>query len=122
MRSKDFLEFARRQWGDYSITPKERALRFLEEAIELAQAAGIDVLMANAVVCRVYQRPAGNVEREYNQAALLLEAYGEAAHGYSPSDGAAMEWDRIQDIPDAEWQRRHEAKRAQGILSEEDKP
>ena len=43
---------------------KERALRMLEEATELAQAAGISPVQAAAVAQRVYSRPAGNVQQE----------------------------------------------------------
>lgn len=43
---------------------RERAMRVLEEATELAQAAGVTPKEAAAVAARVWSRPAGDADQE----------------------------------------------------------
>jgi NTP pyrophosphatase (non-canonical NTP hydrolase) len=121
-RIEDFLAWAKRVFGPNSQTPKERALRFVEEAIELAQAAGIEEEMMDALVNRTYRRPKGDAYKEYCQASLLLEAYGQVSFLVSPEQAAGQEWQRVCTISDSEWERRHAAKFAQGILQPGDAP
>lgn len=120
-RARDFLVWAERMWGAFTITPRERAVRFAEEAVELAQAAGVPEELMTVLVKRTYARPKGDAYKEFCQASLLLEAYGEVAFAVAPNYAAAQEWARVQTIPEAEWKRRHEAKAGQGILQKDDK-
>lgn len=116
-RAFAFMNWAVKMWGIGTVALRERALRLAEEAIELAQAEGVDCALVEATVKRVYGRPAGNPAKEYNQVALLTEAYGEAKRYFDPATAAQIEWERIQAIPKEEWRRRHDAKRAAGIIS-----
>lgn len=116
-RALDFMQWAVKMWGMGTVRPSERALRLAEEAIELAQAEGVDCALVESTVKRIYQRPAGDPMQEYNQVALLTEAYGASKHYGNPAIAAQNEWERVQDIPKEEWRRRHDAKRAAGIVS-----
>ena len=57
---------------------EERALRFLEEAVELVQACGIQRDKALRVLEYVYDRPIGKASQEIGGAQLTLYALGEA--------------------------------------------
>jgi len=106
--------WAIKTFGDVAKDPHERTLRFLEEAIELAHAMGIEVDTTLAVVDRVYDREGGNISREVGQAQLTLELLGKAIE-VDPEDEATKEFFRIQAVPQEEWDRRHAAKKALGI-------
>lgn len=54
--------------------PQERAMRLLEEALELAQAAGLRKLQALALVEYVYGRPLGLVAQEVGGVMVTLAA------------------------------------------------
>lgn len=54
---------------------KERALRFLEEAMELAQAEGVDKAQAVKMTGRVFQGAPGDAKEEAKDAAFTLVAY-----------------------------------------------
>lgn len=113
-RPSDFLAWARLTFGPVAKVRGERLLRFVEEAIELAHADGMERTTLNAIADRVYSRPAGDVHKEIGQAQACLETYAENI-GVSADDLAEAEWQRVQCIPQAEWERRHAAKQAIGI-------
>jgi NTP pyrophosphatase (non-canonical NTP hydrolase) len=54
---------------------KHRVLRFLEEAIELAQAVGLEKEKAAKVLDVVYSRPAGTMSQELGGVALTLDIF-----------------------------------------------
>lgn len=109
------LAWAQEMFGDDVASDHiERATRALEEMLELAQAAGLPLLVAMKTICRVYQREPGLVPKEIGQAQLTLETLAQN-YGYSASDQADYELLRIQAIPKEEWQKRHAAKVALGI-------
>lgn len=89
-------------------------MRFIEEAVELVHATRLDRAVVEAIIARVYGRPAGDVEKEVGQAMLTLELLGEAV-GFPSDDAATREFARIRAIPKEEWERRHNAKVAIGI-------
>lgn len=89
-------------------------MRFVEEATELAHADGMERETLDAIVNRVYSRPPGEVRKEIGQAQATLEVYAEHI-GESADALAEIEWQRVQSIPQAEWERRHAAKQAIGI-------
>ena len=66
------------EWGcrcfgqDHMVTHNIRALRFVEEAIELAQACGVPEHKAAKVVRIVYSRPAGSVLQEIGGSMVTL--------------------------------------------------
>jgi NTP pyrophosphatase (non-canonical NTP hydrolase) len=115
-RPREFLVWATKTFGAVARDPRERALRFFEEAAELAQAAGLEQSLAVASVARVYSRPAGDLRKEVGQAAATLETFAENI-GLNASDEAQREWERVQSIPQEEWDRRHKAKVDLGLAN-----
>ena len=113
-RSTEALDWAVRTFGPIASNDVERALRFIEEAVELVHAVCVPRSIAEAMVNRVYSRPAGNLGMEIGQAMLTLELLGEAV-GVEASAAADREFKRIQAIPKEEWARRHKAKADAGI-------
>lgn len=116
-RSVAALKWAVETFGDIALNEHERAARFTEEAIELAQAVGLSSAFVNSVTERVYRRLSGDVTKEVGQAQLTLELLAEVLH-VRPDRCAEAEFERIQTIPQEEWTRRHQAKVALGIASE----
>lgn len=108
------LMWAEQTFGPIALNHEERALRFVEEAIELANALNVSHVALQAIVARVWNKSPGNVERELGQAQLTLELLSKAI-GISADDEAMKEFYRIQSVPKEEWARRHAAKVAIGI-------
>lgn len=116
LRPKKFLKWAADMFGPVALERPERLARFMEEAIELAHADGMDGLMLYKIIDRVYSRNRGEVGKEVGQAQACLETYAESI-GLSAAGEAQREWDRVQTIPKEEWTRRHAAKQAIGIAA-----
>jgi NTP pyrophosphatase (non-canonical NTP hydrolase) len=116
-RPAEFLAWAVKMFGPVAKLRSERMLRFVEEAIELAHAEGMERSTLDLVANRVYSCPPGNVGKEIGQAQACLETFAENI-GLSSTDEAEREWRRVQEIPQEEWTRRQSAKRALGIASE----
>lgn len=110
------LQWAVDMFGRIALDAKERALRFLEEGIELGHALFIPQETVEAIIKRVYGRERGDVRREIGQALMTLECLAKAIK-VDADDEATKEFYRIQAIPKAEWERRHAAKKAIGIAS-----
>jgi hypothetical protein len=113
-RPTEFLRWAVEMFGPIAKDKQERALRFIEEAIELAHAAGLPFSAVELVALRVYDRPPGEVDREIGQAQACLETMAENL-GLSADIEAEREFARVKTIPKEEWQRRHRAKVVVGI-------
>lgn len=110
----EFLQWAVGIFGPVAVDRQERALRFLEEAIEVAHVEGISEVALKAVAKRVYANPPGDVGREIGQASATLEMLA-ANIGYSASAEGAREFVRVQAISKDVWQKRHKAKVDLGI-------
>ncbi len=108
------LNWAVETFGPVALDPEERAMRFVEEAIELAHSLGLSSETLSAISQRVYGREAGKVPREMGQAQLTLELLSKAINVDLDAE-AMQEFYRIQSVPKAEWERRHAAKQALGI-------
>ncbi len=89
-------------------------MRFVEEALELAHADGMERATLAAIANRVYSRERGDINKEIGQAQACLETYAENL-GESADHLAQVEWERVQKIPRDEWEQRHAAKVAIGI-------
>jgi hypothetical protein len=100
--------------GPNSLNRRERAVRVLEEAIELAQAEGVPESVVGALTARVYSRPAGNPEDEVGGVAVTLLCWAYAT-GASVTDLATRTTERIEAIPVARMRERHAAKVALGL-------
>lgn len=115
-RAARHIEWAIEMFGDIALNPRERALRFAEEALELAQTIGVDPAQLHAIIDRVYARPPGDTLREVGQCVVTLESFAHVARIDADAE-AEREYARVQSIPKDEWQRRHRAKQAQGIIA-----
>lgn len=115
-RAGAFLQWALETFGDIALDPRERVLRFLEEAIELAQAARIDAQTILAIVDRVSARPLGDLPREIGQCLVTLELLARV-FGIDADQEATAELARVKAIPRSEWTRRHQAKVVLGIAA-----
>ncbi|WP_367154696.1 hypothetical protein [Methylomonas sp. HYX-M1] len=92
----------------------ERIRRFLEEALELAQAVGLDQDAAQNMVEYVYSRPTGHVNQEIGQVGVSLLALSEHLHINAEHEEFA-EFQRITSLPADHWQSRQNAKAGKGI-------
>lgn len=113
-RSTVALKWAVSIFGEGAEDGEERAMRFIEEAVELVNAVGLSASVVHAIVERIYTRQKGDRGREMGQAMLTLELLAEA-YGIDPSRCADVEFARIQAVPKEEWERRHKAKVEAGI-------
>ncbi len=77
---------------------KERAMRLLEEAIELAQSEGITQGQVNRQAAHVYARPTGEASQEAGGVAVCLLGWCAAA-GHRMLDVALTEIERIEAKP-----------------------
>jgi hypothetical protein len=111
------LQWAEETFGATAVDPQERALRFLEEALELSMCLGITPEQLQMIGARVYSRPKGDRWQEFGQVQFTLDLLGEV-FGIDPKQRADIEFGRVQAIPKGEWERRHKAKVALGIAKD----
>ena len=62
------LIWAEQTFGPIVLDAEERCLRFVEEAVELANAIGVNHITLQAIIARVWNRDRGDVARELGQA------------------------------------------------------
>lgn len=91
-------EWVRTRIGGNHITPKERAMRLLEEAVELAQAEGISLDLVAKQVAHVYDRPPGEPAQEAAGVAVALYGWC-AGRGERLTELALREIERIEAKP-----------------------
>jgi hypothetical protein len=122
-RPRAFLAWAIDTFGAIANLRSERLMRFVEEAIELAHAAGMTRQELNILADRTYSGERsdasarqGHVNKEIGQAQVTLEMYAESI-GESSEQLAQAEWERVQTIPLEEWHRRQNAKAGLGIAA-----
>lgn len=113
-RASHFMQWAQEMFGNIALSPHERTLRFIEEAIELAHAMGLDRNEVGAVTNRVYGRPPGDAVREAGQCLAVFECLMHVT-GIDADREATAELARVKAIPKEEWGKRHGAKVALGI-------
>lgn len=100
--------------GVAAMAPEERATRFLEEALEVAQAMGVKQEQATRLVAHVYAKEAGVMAQELGAAGITLAACAESVH-YLLYYQMDMEMDRIEHLPADRFQRRQMQNAAAGI-------
>ncbi len=113
-RQAAVLEWVRATFGQATLTGAERAMRVLEEAVELFQAEGLDVDRALAIVWHVYGRPRGEPAQEVGGLGVTLLAYC-GAKGISADGQEVREWERVQAIHPDHFRERHNLKADAGI-------
>lgn len=103
-------------FGSATLNTKERALRFIEEAIELAQAEGLSKEQTRSVLDHVYAKPPGSIESEVGGVGVTLLGYCEAK-GLSAEHEEVKEADRVSNIDPAYFRERHDKKAKAGIAA-----
>lgn len=93
---------------------RERAMRFLEEAIELCQAAGLTQGDIYSMARYTYGRPPGLLTQEAGGVAVTLYALCEVS-GFSLAQAEFDEVSRVMNISPDRFQARHVAKMEKGI-------
>jgi len=113
-RQAEVAAWVERVFGAESLATEERALRFVEEAVELAQASGLSAERVRAVAEHVYARPTGEVAREVGGVGVTLIALC-AVLGVSAEDEEAAEVARVFAVDPEHMRERNERKVAVGI-------
>lgn len=111
---KDVYDWSVGVFGPLSGNLEERALRMLEEALEVAQSAGVPKEVAERLKDNVYARPVGDISQELAGCLLTLESTAEAAK-IDLTEATILEWSRIQKISLEEWKTRVIDKRTAGV-------
>lgn len=108
-RQKAVIQWVEDTFGKSSLTTRERALRVLEEAIELAQAEGIEINQACSVAEHVFSKPPGDPVQEVGGLGVTLLAYCEA-RGVSADMEERREFNRVLAVDPAHFRARHNKK------------
>lgn len=116
-RQRVILDWVKRMWGQAAMTAVERALRVVEEAIELCQAVGVSPDVVHKLVDHVYRKPAGKVEQEIGGITITLLAFA-ALHGISAEKCERDELRRILDLPREHFFKRQQIKAEAGVAVE----
>lgn len=113
-RQERAINWVRTTFGDVNATSRERALRFIEEAIELAQAENLSVEEVSAVLSHVYSKPAGNPSQEVGGVGVTLLGYC-AVKSISADHEEAAELARVISVDPNHFRKRHNVKAEAGI-------
>jgi len=121
VQTRDGLQAAVLRWvtdtfGASTINPRERVLRVLEEAIELAQAEGVPAELARGVLEHVYKKPPGDPAQEIGGVGVTLLGYC-AVKGISADAAERAEAERVFAVDPTYFRERHNAKAAAGIAT-----
>ena len=100
--------------GIAAMAPRERAMRMLEESLELAQAIGVGPSAALTLCAHVYLKPPGNVRQELGGAALTLLACADGC-GEVLSQCADRELNRIEIASPEKFRKRQAENAANGV-------
>lgn len=114
LRQKRSADWAVRMFGQNTMAPSERAARFFEEAVELAQACSMTAAEAHRMVDYVFARPAGIPAQEMGGVGTTLLTLAESFY-LSADDCEAKELDRVLSKSADHFRARHAAKVEQGI-------
>ncbi len=110
---KNVLDWAVGSFGRCAIDRQERAARLVEEAIEVAQAMGLDQSLIPKIADRVYEGEPGDLWQELGGCQITLQAAAESVE-HELDDCADREWRRVLSKPKHWWAKKHAAKVAAG--------
>lgn len=99
---------------DILLNKRERIRRFVEEALELAQATGLTMQDICDVGNYVYARPVGEVPQEVAGCGVTLLGIG-AAFGIDVMEEIEKEISRIESIPPDYFRKKHAEKHKAGV-------
>lgn len=115
-RQQKVIDWVRATFGAATCTAEERALRLLEETVELMQAHGITREKVQSVVGYVFKKPVGVPAQEVGGIGVTLLAYCAVA-GLSADAEEARELERVLTIDPVKFRARHNVKAAAGIAT-----
>jgi NTP pyrophosphatase (non-canonical NTP hydrolase) len=95
-RQRELLDWAERCFGPVALHQRERALRFLEEALELCQAMELTPADVETLSTYTFGRPAGTPRQEIGGVMLTLYSLAERT-GISVEEEELREFDRVMD-------------------------
>lgn len=108
-------DWCNRTFGrDIATSAKERATRVLEEALELAQVAGVEPQLAHELASVVYARPPGALNREIAGVMVTTLVFAHTVHHSAYAD-LEYEMHRVLNLDPEILRRRQEEKRADGV-------
>lgn len=114
-RQRTVIEWAERCFGRKTVRQDdERALRLLEEAMEVAQALDVSQERCVALLDHVYGRPAGTIDREIGGVCVTLLALCEHL-GHSADLCERHEISRILSLSPGHFAERQAAKARAGV-------
>jgi len=114
VRQAQILSWVHATFGPQAVKTEERVLRFLEEAIELAQAEGVPAEMVGRILQHVYSKPPGDPKLEAGGVGVTLLAYCESA-GIDADEAERAEFERVRSISKEQLSQRHRLKEIAGI-------
>ncbi|ASV44485.1 dCMP deaminase-like protein [Salicola phage SCTP-2] len=108
-------EWCKETFGPLATDTEERMMRFMEEAIELSQAEGLDKDLIHNMVDHVYSRPADTSENEIGGTTVTLMCYL-YSKGCSINNVAINEYkNKLRHISPDDMKKRHERKVENGF-------
>lgn len=113
-RQRLVVGWASRVFGTVTLNIRERAMRIVEEAIEVAQAAGIDFRTVELIGSRVFVRPSGDLELEMGGLLVTTLAMCEVI-GVDADEVERNEIERILTLNENKVREKHDEKRTLGI-------
>lgn len=113
----EILSWGVRVFGPIALNAQERAIRFIEEALELAQVYGVSRKMVDALADRVWSKPKGEIKQETAQTLLTLESLSEV-NGIDATSEADKEWFICKHTHVDFYREKYEKKRALGLTVE----
>ena len=120
-RQRTAFQWAVDTFGDIARKPNERIQRFIEEALELAQAHGVSQDTVLKLVDYVYHRPTGVIFQEIGGVSITLLTYCESI-GYSADHAEVIELARILTLDPVKLRAKQNTKAEAGVaLHTEDK-
>lgn len=115
-------EWACRSFGKkHMMDPQVRAARFLEEAVELVQAIGLDKTQAQKVLDIVYSRPAGNTQFEVGGVQMTFMTLCKALN-IDRDYYFYMELSRVLEYPTEHFTKRNQQKMDLGLTGHVEEP
>lgn len=113
-RQTDAHRWAAKTFGTANMTERERARRFIEEAIELAQACGLQRADVYRTMEHVFDRPPGERFQEVGGVGVTLLMLCETI-GVSADYAERSELARVLSMPANHFRDRHNVKADAGI-------
>lgn len=112
-RQWKLIKWAVEMFGTVALDPKERALRLIEEALEVVQTVGLTREDIIPVLDRTFNRKPGELGNELGGLIMTAEALAEILN-IDLQHEAEREYKRITSIPKEQWQCKHAEKVAAG--------